>query len=127
MFLINNLLHILKTKKLKIETFEQSNDAAIFAFDVWAKPGSKVEKVFISHDGVLIVQTRSRPVEGEANLAIVEIVAELLGVSKSSVEIIRGEKSRQKRIKLILEFTANKKESFYQKKFNEIAVQEALS
>jgi len=125
--LINNLLQILRTKKLKIETLEQNNNAAIFAFDVWAKPGSKVEKVYISTEGVLIVQTRSKPVEGEANQAIVEIVAELLGVSKSSVEIIRGEKSRQKRIKLLLEFTANKKESFYQKKFSEIAIQEALN
>lgn len=124
--MIDDLLQILKSKNLKIETLESNSLAVIFAFDVWAKPGARVEKVFISREGVLIVQTRSKPVEGEANAAIIEVVSNLVGVPKSSVEIIRGEKSRQKRIKLLLEFTVNKKESFYSKKLSEIAVQEAL-
>lgn len=123
--MIENLLSLLKSKNLKLETLEQSPRAVIFAFDVWAKPGAKVEKVFVSTEGVLVVQTRSKPVEGEANGAIIDAVSEVLGVPRSSVEIIRGEKSRQKRIKLLLEFTANKKAAYYQKKINEIAVQEA--
>ena len=110
--MIENLLNLLKTKNLKLETLEQSPSAVIFAFDVWAKPGAKVEKVFVSTEGVLVVQTRSKPVEGEANGAIIDAVSEVLGVPRSSVEIIRGEKSRQKRIKLLLEFTANKKAAY---------------
>lgn len=123
--MIDDLLLLLKSKNLKIETMEMNASAVIFAFDVWAKPGARVEKVFVSREGVLIVQTRSKPVEGEANSAIIEVVSDLLGVPKSMVEIIRGEKSRQKRIKIRLEFTANKKESFYSKKFIAIEVQEA--
>lgn len=123
--MIDDLLLLLKSKNLKIETMEMNASAVIFAFDVWAKPGARVEKVFVSREAVLIVQTRSKPVEGEANSAIIEVVSDLLGVPKSMVEIIRGEKSRQKRIKIRLELTANKKESFYSKKFIEIEVQEA--
>lgn len=124
--MIDDLLQILRLKKLKVETLEMNASAAIIAFDVWAKPGSRVEKIYISEEGVLIVQTRSKPVEGEANMAIGEAVSGLLGISKSSVEIIRGEKSRQKRIKILLELTANKKESYYQKKFSEILSQVVL-
>jgi uncharacterized protein YggU (UPF0235/DUF167 family) len=123
-FLIDDLLQILKLKKLRIEILEQNTSAAIIAFDVWAKPGARVEKKFVGIEGVLVVQTRSKPIEGEANGAIIEAVSATFGVPKSSIEIIRGEKSRQKRIKLLIEFTANKKESFYQKKFTEILTQE---
>lgn len=122
--MIEDLLGLLSAKHLNIETLQKNANAAIFAFDVWAKPGSKVEKIFVAKEGMLIVQTRSKPVEGEANAAIIEAVANLLGVSKSSVEIIRGEKSRQKRVKLLLEFTATKKESFYSKKISEILTQQ---
>lgn len=118
--MIDDLLELLKSKKLKIEILETSSKAFIICFDVWAKPGAKVEKTFVSPEGLLIVQTRSKPIEGEANQAIIEAVAGIMGVSKSSVEIIRGEKSRQKRIKLLLELTANKNEFFYKQKFSEI-------
>ena len=121
--MINILLDILKFKNLKIEIQDQNSVATIFSFDVWAKPGSKIEKIFIGEHGVLIVQTRSRPIEGEANNAVIEAVSKLMGVSKSSIEIMSGEKSRKKRIKILLEFTAHKKESFYTKKFNEILIQ----
>lgn len=123
--MINTLFEILKLKKIKIVIHDQNTNAALFSFNVWAKPNSKVEKVFVDTLGVLIVQTRSRPLEGEANNSIVEAVSELLGVPKSSIEIMSGVKSRKKRIKVLLEFTAHKKVLFYTKKFNEILVQEA--
>ncbi len=121
--MINSLLEILTLKNLKYEIHEQKGTAAIFSFELWAKPGSKIEKTFIGEFGVLIVQTRSRPIEGEANNAIIEAVSKLMGVSKSSIEIMSGEKSRKKRIKVLLEFTAHKKNIFYSKKFNDIPIQ----
>lgn len=121
--MIDDLLHILLSKKLRIELLEQNSTSVIFTFDVWAKPGARTEKIYISSEGTLIIQTRSRPVDGEANAAIIEAVSDLTGVPKSAVEIIRGEKSRQKRIKLMVSFTANKKEDYFRKKFNEIESQ----
>lgn len=125
--MIEDLISLLKSKNLNLEVLELNAKAALMAFDVWAKPGSKVERSFISLDGVLIVQTRAKPVDGAANAGIIESVAMIFGVSKSSVEIIRGEKSRNKRVKLVMEFTANKKEAYYSKKISEIEVQVALS
>ena len=45
---------------------------------------------------VLKVRVRARPVEGEANEALVKLLARTLGVPKSTVAIQRGGQSRTK-------------------------------
>jgi uncharacterized protein (TIGR00251 family) len=45
---------------------------------------------------VLKVRVRARPVEGEANEALVKLMAKALGVPKSAVAIQRGGQSRTK-------------------------------
>ena len=117
------LIKILESKNLLIEIIEHSEIAAILSFNVVVKPGSSVEKAYISNKGVLVIQTRSQPVDGKANLAVAEAISKLLGISKSFIEIIRGEKSKSKRVKLLLEFTSSKKMPYYAQKFSEILIQ----
>lgn len=45
---------------------------------------------------VLKVRVRARPIEGEANDALVKLIAKALGVPKSAVTIQRGGQSRTK-------------------------------
>lgn len=45
---------------------------------------------------VLKVRVRARPVEGEANEALVKLLARALGVAKSAVSVQRGGQSRTK-------------------------------
>ncbi|MDI1327925.1 MAG: DUF167 family protein [Brevundimonas sp.] len=47
---------------------------------------------------VLKVRVRARPVEGEANEALVKLLAKALGVPKSVVAIQRGGQSRTKMV-----------------------------
>lgn len=47
---------------------------------------------------VLKVRVRARPVEGEANAALLRLLADVLGVPKSAVSLERGGQSRIKRI-----------------------------
>jgi uncharacterized protein len=47
---------------------------------------------------VLKVRVRARPVEGEANTALVKLIAKSLGVPKSAVVLQRGGQSRTKMI-----------------------------
>jgi uncharacterized protein (TIGR00251 family) len=44
------------------------------------------------------VKLTAPPVEGEANLALIKFIARLCRVPKANVEIVSGEKSRQKTI-----------------------------
>jgi uncharacterized protein (TIGR00251 family) len=47
---------------------------------------------------VLKVRVRARPVEGEANAALLKLLAKTFGVPKSAVTLERGGQSRTKRI-----------------------------
>lgn len=47
---------------------------------------------------VLKVRVRARPVEGEANAALIRLLAKALGLSRSSVSLARGGQSRLKMI-----------------------------
>ena len=67
---------------------------------LYVQPGGKKSEVLGEHDGALKVRIQARPVEGQANAAIVDFVAKTFGVSRSKVNLIRGEKSRQKVVEI---------------------------
>lgn len=47
-------------------------------------------------DGDLLVRLNAPPVEGAANAELIDVIANALGVSKRSVSIAAGERSRRK-------------------------------
>jgi len=61
-------------------------------------PGAKRTQITGIHDGALQVKLSARPVDGAANRALVDHLRRLLGVSKRSVAIERGEKARRKTV-----------------------------
>lgn len=46
------------------------------------------------------IRTSAPPVDGAANEALVAFLADRLGISRSSIEIIAGQTSRRKRLRL---------------------------
>ena len=67
--------------------------------EVRVKPNSKRESIKLEN-GVLIVKIREKPVEGRANRAVVEKLAKKLKIAKSCIEIVGGERARNKRISI---------------------------
>lgn len=64
-------------------------------------PGASFDRIDgwdVDADGrpVLKVRVRARPVEGEANAALLKLIAKTLGVPKSAVALARGGQSRTK-------------------------------
>lgn len=74
--------------------------AGAVTFDVLVQPRASRPKIGPIHDGRLKVAVTSPPVDGEANAAVVELLAKTLGVAKSAVEVIAGASSRRKTIKI---------------------------
>jgi uncharacterized protein (TIGR00251 family) len=61
-----------------------------------AQPNAKKTEVIGLHGDALKVRVASPPVEGAANEALIEFLAEALGVKRRDVSLVRGATSRQK-------------------------------
>ena len=63
---------------------------------VRVKANAKEERVEKIGDADFLVAVKAKPIEGEANYAVVNALADYFGVSKSQVVLVRGQTSRQK-------------------------------
>ncbi|HEX8598747.1 MAG TPA: DUF167 domain-containing protein [Chloroflexia bacterium] len=68
---------------------------------VFVSPRSSTNKVMGEHNGAIKIALTAPPVEGAANKALVEFLAKLLGVPRSSVSLVSGETSRQKMVRAL--------------------------
>ncbi len=65
-------------------------------FAVRLTPRSAVERVEDVVDGVLMVRVMAPAVDGAANVALIRLLADELGVARREVRIVAGAASRQK-------------------------------
>ncbi len=64
-------------------------------------PGARKSQVkSVMADGTIKIDIAAAPEDGKANVALIEFLAEEFGVAKSHVEIISGETSRRKLVKI---------------------------
>ena len=68
--------------------------------EIRVTPRASANKVVGEKDGVLQIRVTAPPADGDANAAVIKLLAKHLGVPKSSLKIIRGEKSRNKTIRI---------------------------
>ena len=63
-------------------------------------PRASRDEVVAWRDDALRVRVTAPPVDGEANTAVRALVARTLGVAPSTVEVVRGERSRDKVVRV---------------------------
>ena len=68
---------------------------------VTAKPGSSKGPLVESVDDGLVVYLREKAHDGEANDALVKVLAKHFGVAKGRVVIVAGGKSRKKLVEIV--------------------------
>ncbi|MCA9580825.1 MAG: YggU family protein [Myxococcales bacterium] len=73
---------------------------ADLTFDVRVVPRASRTAVVGAHDGALKVALTAPPVDGEANAALVAFLAKHFGVPKGGVEILRGQTSKRKHVRI---------------------------
>ena len=69
--------------------------------EIIAHPNSKRARIEKDLLGTLHVYVSAPPLEGKANRAIIEALADYFGRSKSMVQLISGEKSKKKLFEII--------------------------
>jgi hypothetical protein len=69
--------------------------------EVVVQPRASRTRLAGLHDGRLKIQLAASPVDGEANAALVEFVAEVLDVPRRQVTLVRGDTSRRKTVRAL--------------------------
>ena len=69
-------------------------------FEVRLQPRAKLTAVLGERDGVLRVSVTAAPVDGRANAALCALIAKRVGVARGRVSVIRGERSRDKVVRV---------------------------
>ena len=62
-------------------------------------PGARVEMIEIG-EGALLVKVRAKAKEGEANEAVLALLAQALGIATSRLRMLRGATGRDKLVQL---------------------------
>jgi uncharacterized protein len=68
--------------------------------DILVQPRASRAKIGPMHDGRLKIAVTAPPVDGEANAAVIELVARQLGIARGSVEVVAGASSRRKTLRI---------------------------
>lgn len=70
-------------------------------YEVTVKPNSKKGPLVITDGDQLTVYLREKPVDGEANAALIKLLSKHFDVAKTRVIIKRGNSARKKLIEII--------------------------
>ena len=69
-------------------------------FSVRVLPKSSKSEIVGEHDGALKIKIKAPPVDGAANAELIKALAKFFDVPKSAVEILKGQTSKTKQIKI---------------------------
>jgi len=68
--------------------------------NVYAQPGARRSEVQGLHGDAIKIRIKARPVDGAANQALLELLADALRVPRSRCALIAGETGRRKRVRV---------------------------
>ena len=67
---------------------------------VRVQPRARRDEIVGVRRGMLLVRVSAPPLEGRANLAVCRLIARRVGVPRSRVTVVRGERGRDKRLRV---------------------------
>lgn len=76
-------------------------DAADILLFCHLQPGARKTEFAGLHDGRIKIRINAPPVDGKANLLLIQFLSKLFGVARRQVVIESGELSRKKRVRVI--------------------------
>jgi uncharacterized protein (TIGR00251 family) len=71
------------------------------SFEVRVSPSASRSTILGEHDTALKVSLAAPPVDGKANAELIKLLSKALGVPKRAVEILHGEQSKNKTVRVL--------------------------
>ena len=78
--------------------YRQTKEGVIISLHVL--PNAPKSQIVGEHNGSLKIKIKAPPVDGKTNEAIVKFFSDVLGISKSKIEILKGDKSKEKSLQV---------------------------
>lgn len=75
-------------------------DGSDLVLTVRVQPGASRDAIVGPRKGALAVRLTSPPIEGRANAHLVKLLSKAFGVSQGQIELLRGERGRNKAIRI---------------------------
>ncbi len=76
----------------------QLKSASELIVEIYVQSGAKVSQIVGCHGERLKIKISSPPVDGKANQEVLAFFAKFFSLTKANVELVAGEKSRNKRV-----------------------------
>ncbi len=80
---------------------KKKTDSVYIEIETKIIPRASRNEIVGIEDGVARIRVTSPPVDGKANKAVTELLSKQLDVPKKNIRIVSGEKSRNKRIRIL--------------------------
>jgi uncharacterized protein len=74
--------------------------AGAITLEILVQPRASRAKIGPMHDGRLKIAVTAPPVDGEANAAVIALLAQRLGIARGDIEVIAGAGSRRKTLRI---------------------------
>jgi uncharacterized protein (TIGR00251 family) len=68
--------------------------------EILVQPRASRARIGPMHDGRIKIAVTAPPVDGEANAAVVELLARRLGIARGDIAVIAGASSRRKTLRI---------------------------
>ena len=68
--------------------------------EISVTPRASADRVGPYRDGILRVRVTRPPTDGEANRAVLRLVARAIGVAQGRLELVAGSRGRRKRVRI---------------------------
>lgn len=68
--------------------------------EILVQPRASRAKIGPMHDGRLKIAVTAPPVDGEANAAVIDLLARRLGIARRSIAVLAGASSRRKTLRI---------------------------
>jgi uncharacterized protein (TIGR00251 family) len=83
-----------------LAAWHRRSPGGFLVLSIHAQPGAKRTEVAGLHGDALKIRVAAPALEDRANAALIEFIAEKLGVAKRDVSLLSGAKSREKRFEI---------------------------
>lgn len=82
--------------------FKEDEEKKSTVLQIKAQPGTRQNKIWGIEGDYLKVSLTAKPVDGEANAALIAFLSKRLKLAKSDLELVKGAQGRLKKLKIAL-------------------------